>query len=49
MFDEQSLVSTDYPRHDGRTRSQARDQVLEAAIVQADTSESFEVYGGALA
>jgi hypothetical protein len=41
MIDEQSLVSTNYPRREVHTRSQAWEQVLDVAIVQADISEIF--------
>ena len=44
MTNELSFVSTDNLDHDPYTSSQARERALNAAIIQANISESFEEY-----
>jgi len=44
MSNQQSFVSTDHFDHDLYASSQARERALNAAIVQAEISESFEQY-----
>ena len=44
MTDQHSLVSADHFDRDLYTSSQTGERVLNAAIVQADISESFEEY-----
>jgi hypothetical protein len=42
MTNELSFISTDNLEHDPYTRSQTRERTLNAAIIQANISESFE-------
>jgi hypothetical protein len=44
MTNELSFISTDTLDHDSYTRSQTRERTLNAAIIQANISESFEEY-----
>ena len=44
MTNELSFISTDKLAHDPYTSSQALDRALNAAIIQANISESFEEY-----
>jgi hypothetical protein len=44
MTNELSFISTDNLEHDPDTRSQTRERTLNAAIIQANISESFEDY-----
>jgi hypothetical protein len=44
MTNELSFISTDNLEHDPYTRSQTRERTLNAAIIQANISESFEEY-----
>jgi hypothetical protein len=44
MIEEQSFVSAEHVDLDPFTSSQTRERTLNAAIVQADISESFEEY-----
>jgi hypothetical protein len=44
MTNEPSFISTDNLDHDSYTRSQTRERNLNAAIIQANISESFEEY-----
>ena len=44
MTNELSFISTDSLDHDSYTRSQTRERALNAAIIQANISESFEEY-----
>jgi hypothetical protein len=44
MINEPSFLSTDNLDHDPFTRSQSRERALNAAIIQANISESFEEY-----
>jgi hypothetical protein len=44
MINEPSFISTDTIDHDSYTRSQTRERDLNAAIIRADISESFEEY-----
>src|SRR2546426_12464613 len=46
MTNELNFVSTDNLAHDSYTSSQARERTLNAAIIQANISESFEEYLG---
>ena len=44
MTNELSFISTDNLEHDPYTPSQTRERTLNAAIIQANISESFEEY-----
>lgn len=44
MTNEISFISTDKLAHDPYTSSQKRDRALNAALIQANISESFEEY-----
>jgi hypothetical protein len=44
MANELSIVPTHNLEHDPYTRSQTRERTLNAAITQANISESFEEY-----
>src|ERR1700686_4086864 len=44
MTNELSFISSDNLEHDPYTRSQTRERTLNAAIIQANISESFEEY-----
>ena len=44
MSNELSFISTDHLDHDPYTRSQRQERTLNAAIIQANISESFEEY-----
>src|SRR6266849_3677111 len=44
MTNQHSFVSADHGDRDGFTRSQTGERILNAAIVQAEISESFEEY-----
>jgi hypothetical protein len=44
MTNEVSFISTDNLDHDPYTHSQTRERTLNAAIIQANISESFEEY-----
>ena len=44
MNNELSFICTDNSDHDSYTSSQAREQTLNAAIINANISESFEEY-----
>jgi hypothetical protein len=44
MTNKLSFVSTDNLAHDSYTSSQARERALNAAVIQANISESFEEY-----
>jgi hypothetical protein len=44
MTNELRFISTDNLEHDPYTRSQTRERTLNAAIIQANISESFEEY-----
>jgi len=46
MTNELSFICTDNLEHDPYTRSQTRERTLNAAIIQANISESFEQYLG---
>ena len=46
MTNELSFISTDNLEHDPYTPSQTRERTLNAAIIQANISESFEQYLG---
>src|SRR5258706_14160406 len=44
MTNEASFISTDSLDHDPYTRSQTRERTLNAAIIRANISDSFEEY-----
>jgi hypothetical protein len=46
MTNEVSFISTDTLDHDPYTRSQTRERTLNAAIIRANISDSFEEYLG---